>query len=185
MYHFDTTQEVIVKKLFALVAIVLGVLVAAGTAYAGCIATVGLGSTPKPDLAPGQTWFVIRILQHGRTPMSDARPKIRIRRTTTAPDLKATPAEGRHVPRAGGLPASRSLRAQRLRRVSVKVRVHTFGSVDSRSVVSSTAPTGVALRSAREREADKRGAIADAEALSGSDEAQAHVRRWWRFVPVP
>ena len=29
----------------------------------------------------------------------------------------------------------------------------------------------------------KPGAIADAEALSGSDEAQAHVRRWWRLVP--
>ena len=46
------------KKLFALVAIVLGVLVAAGTAYAGCMATVGLGSTPSSDLAPGQAWFV-------------------------------------------------------------------------------------------------------------------------------
>jgi hypothetical protein len=29
----------------------------------------------------------------------------------------------------------------------------------------------------------KPGAIADAEALSRSDEAQAHVRRWWRLVP--
>ena len=29
----------------------------------------------------------------------------------------------------------------------------------------------------------KPGAIADAKALSGSDEAQAHVRRWWRLVP--
>jgi hypothetical protein len=29
----------------------------------------------------------------------------------------------------------------------------------------------------------KPGAIADAEALSGSDAAQARVRRWWRLVP--
>jgi hypothetical protein len=29
----------------------------------------------------------------------------------------------------------------------------------------------------------KPGAIADAEALLGSDEAQAHARRWWRLVP--
>ena len=81
MYHSVTTQEVIVK-LFTLSAIVLVVLVAAGTASAGCMATVGLGSTPKADLAPGQAWFVqVRILQHGRTPMADARPEIRIRRT--------------------------------------------------------------------------------------------------------
>ena len=29
----------------------------------------------------------------------------------------------------------------------------------------------------------KPGKVADDEALSGSDEAQAHVRRWWRLVP--
>lgn len=29
----------------------------------------------------------------------------------------------------------------------------------------------------------KPGAVADAEALSGSDLAQAHVRRWWRLLP--
>lgn len=29
----------------------------------------------------------------------------------------------------------------------------------------------------------KPGALADAEALTGSDEAQARVRRWWRLVP--
>ena len=29
----------------------------------------------------------------------------------------------------------------------------------------------------------KPGAIADAEALGGSDDAQAHVRLWWRLVP--
>ena len=54
MYHFVTTQEVIVKKLFALVAIVLVALVTAGTAYAGCMATVGLGSTPSPTSLPGK-----------------------------------------------------------------------------------------------------------------------------------
>ena len=45
-------------KLFTVVATVLVVLVAAGTASAGCMATVGLSSTPKADLAPGQAWFV-------------------------------------------------------------------------------------------------------------------------------
>src|SRR5690349_2886355 len=34
-----------------------------------------------------------------------------------------------------------------------------------------------------EKRLPKPAEIADAEALSGSDEAQAHVRRWWRLVP--
>jgi hypothetical protein len=134
VYHFVTTQEVIVKKLFALVAIVLGVLVAAGTAYAGCMATVGLGSTPTPDLAPGQAWFVkVRILQHGRTPMSDARPEIRIRRTNgKLLVFKATPTPkvGTYrarvvVPRAGRY----SLSVYDGFPVKECARVHTFGSV--------------------------------------------------------
>ena len=67
------------KKL--LVSLALGAaLLAPGVAQAGCMATVGLSSMPKPGLAAGKPWVVtIRVLQHGRTPMSDATPEIRIR----------------------------------------------------------------------------------------------------------
>jgi hypothetical protein len=55
-------------------------LVLPGVAHAGCMATVGLSSLPKPGLEPGKPWVVtIRVLQHGRTPMSDAKPEVRIR----------------------------------------------------------------------------------------------------------
>lgn len=68
------------KKLFVLVATVVAGLALAGVAQAGCMATVGLSSMPKPGLAAGKPWVVtIRVLQHGRTPMSDARPEVRIR----------------------------------------------------------------------------------------------------------
>jgi hypothetical protein len=68
------------KKLFTLVATAIAALALSGSAQAGCMATVGLSSTPKPGLAAGQPWLVtIRVLQHGRTPMADARPEVRIR----------------------------------------------------------------------------------------------------------
>ena len=68
------------KKLFVLVATVVAGLALAGVAYAGCWATVGLSSMPKPGLHAGKPWIVtIRILQHGRSPMPDARPEVRIR----------------------------------------------------------------------------------------------------------
>ena len=68
------------KKLFVLVATVVAMLAVTGTAQAGCMATVGLSSLPKPGLAAGQPWVVtIRVLQHGRTPMRDAKPEIRVR----------------------------------------------------------------------------------------------------------
>ena len=68
------------NKLLVLVASVVAGLALAGVAQAGCMATVGLSSTPKPGLAAGQPWVVtIRVLQHGRTPMSDAKPEVRIR----------------------------------------------------------------------------------------------------------
>ena len=68
------------KKLFVLVATVVVGLALAGVAQAGCMATVGLNSMPKPGLQAGKPWIVtIRILQHGRTPMPDARPEVRIR----------------------------------------------------------------------------------------------------------
>ena len=68
------------KKLFVLVATALAGLALAGVAQAGCMATVGLSSLPKPGLAAGQPWVVrIRVLQHGVRPMPDAKPEIRIR----------------------------------------------------------------------------------------------------------
>ena len=67
-------------KLVALFATVVAGLALAGVAQAGCMATVGLDSMPKAGLAAGEPWIVrIRVLQHGRTPMSDAKPEVRIR----------------------------------------------------------------------------------------------------------
>ena len=68
------------KKLFTFVATAVGTLALAGAAQAGCMATVGLSSMPKATHKAGQPWVVtIRVLQHGRTPMSDAKPEVRIR----------------------------------------------------------------------------------------------------------
>lgn len=68
------------RKLFVFVATVVSGLALAGVAQAGCMATVGLSSMPKPGLAAGTPWVVtIRVLQHGRTPMPDAKPEVRIR----------------------------------------------------------------------------------------------------------
>ena len=68
------------KKLLVSVATGVAALAVAGAANAGCMATVGLSSLPKPGLQAGQPWVVtIRVLQHGRTPMPDATPEVRIR----------------------------------------------------------------------------------------------------------
>ena len=68
------------RKLFVFVATAVAGLALAGVAQAGCMATVGLSSMPKADHAAGKPWIVtIRVLQHGRTPMSDAKPEVRIR----------------------------------------------------------------------------------------------------------
>lgn len=68
------------RKLFVLAAAVVAAFALAGVAQAGCMATVGLSSMPKPGLQAGTPWVVtIRVLQHGRTPMTDARPEVRIR----------------------------------------------------------------------------------------------------------
>ena len=69
------------KKLFALMATAVAGLVLAGVAQAGCMATVGLSPLPKQGQAAGTPWIVtVRVLQHGRTPMADARPEVRIQR---------------------------------------------------------------------------------------------------------
>ena len=67
------------KKLLALAASAVAALAVTATAQAGCMATVGLNAVPKTQPA-GKPWFVtVRVLQHGRTPMPDARPVVRIR----------------------------------------------------------------------------------------------------------
>ena len=68
------------KKLFVFVATVVAALAVTAAANAGCMATVGLSSLPKADHAAGKPWIVpIRLPHHGRTPMSDAKPEVRIR----------------------------------------------------------------------------------------------------------
>ena len=70
------------KKLIALTVAAAAGLFLAASAQAGCMATVGLSSQPKAGIAAGQPWVVtIRVLQHGITPMSDAKPEVRIKRT--------------------------------------------------------------------------------------------------------
>jgi YtkA-like len=57
-------------------------LVSAGTASAGCMATVGL--SPQPDVAAGETWTAnVQVLQHGQTPMADATPSVIITNAAT------------------------------------------------------------------------------------------------------
>ena len=71
------------KKSLLAVAVVAMALLVPGVAQAGCMATVGLSSLPKPGLQAGEPWIVtIRVLQHGRTPMPDAKPEVRIRNST-------------------------------------------------------------------------------------------------------
>jgi hypothetical protein len=122
------------KKLFVLAASAVAALALAGVAQAGCMATVGLSSMPKPGLAAGTPWVVtIRVLQHGRTPMADAKPEVRIRNaagrlfvfkgrpTATVGSYRARvvfPRAGRYALRVyDGFP------------VAECARVHTFRSV--------------------------------------------------------
>jgi hypothetical protein len=122
------------KKLVVLGASIAVALGLAGVAQAGCMATVGLSSMPKPGLAAGTPWVVtIRVLQHGRTPMSDAKPEVRIRnaagklfvfkgrRTATVGSYRARVV----FPKAGRY----SLRVYDGFPVAACARVHTFKSV--------------------------------------------------------
>ena len=68
------------NKFLTLLATLVAGLTLAGVAQAGCMATVGLDSLPKAGHPAGKPWVVtIRVLQHGRTPMPDAKPVVRIR----------------------------------------------------------------------------------------------------------
>lgn len=73
------------KKLIPVLA-VAGAFAIPSTAWAGCWATVGLSSLPQPRLQAGRPWTVtIRVLQHGRTPLPDAKPEVRIRNAAGKP----------------------------------------------------------------------------------------------------
>jgi hypothetical protein len=64
----------------AVIAVVLaaGALVAAAPASAGCWATVGLAQPPA-GTAAGESWTAeLTILQHGRTPLANAKPTVTI-----------------------------------------------------------------------------------------------------------
>ena len=85
----------------ALWLLVTGVALAfAGTASAGCWATVGL--SPLPSVSAGETWTAgVQVLQHGRTPMDNASPAVLIRNGATGeehsfPARLVDPAEGRY-----------------------------------------------------------------------------------------
>ena len=68
------------KKLLLVLTVSVAALAFAGVAQAGCWATVGISPLAPPGLQAGQPWVVtIRVLQHGRTPMPDAKPAVRIR----------------------------------------------------------------------------------------------------------
>ena len=126
------------KKLLVFVATVVAALGVTAAANAGCMATVGLSSTPKPGLAAGTPWVVtIRVLQHGVRPMPDAKPEVRIRNAAGKLfTFKAKKTGDRRlVPRPGRLPESGPLHARRLRRLprlGVRARAHLQAGRDRR-----------------------------------------------------
>ncbi len=70
-------------RLLLALAAVAGALAAAGTAFAGGWATVGLGSLPDGIVA-GETWKAqVTVLRHGRTPTDGAKPTVTIRNEQT------------------------------------------------------------------------------------------------------
>lgn len=78
------------KILLALVA----AAVLAPAATAGGWATVGLSSLPPDDLQAGTTWsFDITVLQHGKTPLENVQPLVRLTRAdgTAGGEFTATP----------------------------------------------------------------------------------------------
>jgi hypothetical protein len=79
----------------AIVAAVAGALIAPASATAGGWATVGLD--PLPDgVGPGKTWEVeLTVLQHGRTPLENVRPRVII---TRAGDRDVFPARATSEP---------------------------------------------------------------------------------------
>jgi hypothetical protein len=80
-------------------ALAIAVLVPA-TALAGGWATVKLSSTPTGARA-GEPWLVqLTVLQHGRTPLADLQPHVRIVQGTVARQFLARPTAKTGVYRA-------------------------------------------------------------------------------------
>ena len=121
------------KKTIPLLALAAALAVP-GAAKAGCMATVGLSSLPKRDLRAGEPWNVtIRVLQHGRTPLSNAKPEIRLR----SPAGKVIRFKAKRTARAGSYHARVVFPAAGLYQLGVYdgfpysdcARVHPFKSV--------------------------------------------------------
>src|SRR5262245_61811766 len=119
-------------------------LVGAGTASAGCMATVGL--SPQPDVAAGETWTAnVQVLQHGQTPMADATPSIVVVNAATGeertfPATLSDPERGMYLasvvfPTAG----SWSVAVNDGFPVAECARTHTFGT---HSIAASGPPAG-------------------------------------------
>jgi hypothetical protein len=126
------------RRLFVTLVLTAG-LASAGTASAGCFATAGLG--PPPDgLRPGATWLAkLTVLQHGVTPMPDARPTVVVENAATG---KQRSFAAKPVDRAGNyvarvvFPAKGSWRLAVVDGFAVDGRpvpeceqTHTFGAV--------------------------------------------------------
>jgi hypothetical protein len=68
------------RRLVLVLSTVAVALAAAGTAFAGGWATVGVSPGPPDGGGPGSTWNVnLEVLQHGRTPLDGVVPTIAIR----------------------------------------------------------------------------------------------------------
>ncbi len=129
-------------------------LVSAGTASAGCMATVGL--SPQPDVAAGETWTAnVQVLQHGQTPMADATPSVIITNAATGEE-RTFPAtlDGcgeRRVSRLRGLSHGRLLERGGERRLpGGGVRpTHTFGTHSIAAAAPPSEPPAAAEPAAR------------------------------------
>jgi hypothetical protein len=111
----------------------LAALVLATSAYAGCWATVGISPLPKPGLKAGEPWLVnVKVLQHGRTPLADANPAVRIRLNGRLVVFKARPTKRVGVYRARVVfPAAGTWQIRVYDGFVVRecARIHSFGTV--------------------------------------------------------
>jgi hypothetical protein len=75
-----------------MLATAVAALAFAGAAQAGCWATAGISPLPKA-IDAGGVWTVdVTVLQHGRTPMPDAKPSVVITNATTG-ETRTVPAQ--------------------------------------------------------------------------------------------
>jgi len=69
-------------RVFTIAMVTAVALASAGAAQAGCWATAGV--SPQPPHTAGTPWNAsIRIMQHGRTPLTNASPSLTIRNAET------------------------------------------------------------------------------------------------------